>query len=177
MTVTIRGVMDHEAEFAAYADDNWGTLVRSAVFLGCSLVDAEDLAQTTLVKCFQAWPRVSAADNRDAYVYTMLINALRDTHRRGWWRERATETVPDRSVRDATAEVDTTDAIHRALDKLSKVNRDVVVLRYFAHLTEARTAEVLGVPPGTVKSRLSRALAQLSADRHLADVSEGNGHE
>ena len=83
MTGTIRGVMDHEAEFAAYADDNWGTLVRSAVFLGCSMADAEDLAQTTLVKCFQAWPRVSAADNRDAYVYTMLINALRDTHRRG----------------------------------------------------------------------------------------------
>ncbi len=174
--------MDHEAEFAAYADDNWGTLVRSAVFLGCSLADAEDLAQTTLVKCFQAWPRVSAADNRDAYVYKMLINALRDTHRRGWWRERATEDVPDRALpdhpmRDATAEVDTTDAVHRALGKLSKVNRDVVVLRYFSHLTEAQTAEVLGVPPGTVKSRLSRALAQLSADRHLADVSQGTPHD
>jgi RNA polymerase sigma-70 factor (sigma-E family) len=169
--------MDHEAEFAAYADDNWGTLVRSAVFLGCSLADAEDLAQTTLVKCFQAWPRVSAADNRDAYVYKMLINALRDTHRRQWWRERATETVPEGSVTDATAEVDTTDAIHRALDKLSKVNRDVVVLRYFTHLTEAQTAEVLGVPAGTVKSRLSRALALLSVDRHLADVSEGHGHD
>lgn len=169
--------MDHEAEFAAYADDNWGTLVRSAVFLGCSLADAEDLAQTTLVKCYQAWSRVSAADNRDAYVYTMLINALRDTHRRQWWRERATESVPDRSVRDATAEVDTTDAIHRAMDKLSKVNRDVVVLRYFAQLSEAQTAEVLGVPPGTVKSRLSRALAQLSADRHLADVNQGHGHD
>lgn len=169
--------MDHEAEFAAYADDNWGTLVRSAVFLGCSMADAEDLAQTTLVKCYQAWARVSAADNRDAYVYRMLINCLRDTHRRQWWRERSTERVPERSVRDATAEVDTTDAVHRALGKLSKVNRDVVVLRYFAHLTEAQTAEALGVPAGTVKSRLSRALAQLSADRHLADATEGSGHD
>ena len=120
---------------------------------------------------------MSAADNRDAYVYKMLINALRDTHRRGWWRERATEDVPDRLQRDATAEVDTTDAIHRALGKLSKVNRDVVVLRYFSHLSEAQTAEVLGVPAGTVKSRLSRALAQLSADRHLADVTKGTGNE
>jgi RNA polymerase sigma-70 factor (sigma-E family) len=169
--------MDHEAEFAAYADDNWGTLVRSAVFLGCSMADAEDLAQTTLVKCFQAWGRVSAADNRDAYVYTMLLNALRDTHRRQWWRERATDTVPDETSRDRMAEVDTTDAIHRAMAKLSKVNRDVVVLRYFAHLSEAQTAKVLGVPAGTVKSRLSRALAQLSADRHLADASEGHGHD
>lgn len=174
--------MDHEAEFAAYADDSWGTLVRSAVFLGCSLADAEDLAQTTLVKCYQAWGRVSAADNRDAYVYRILINALRDTHRRQWWRERATESVPDQTTRDAMAEVDTTDAIHRAMSRLSKVNRDVVVLRYFAHLSEAQTASVLGVPAGTVKSRLSRALAQLSADRHLADASEacaseGHGHD
>ena len=169
--------MDHEAEFAAYADDNWGTLVRSGVFLGCTLADAEDLAQSTLVKCFQSWPRVSAADNRDAYVYTMLLNTLRDSRRRQWWRERATEQVPDESVGDATAAVDTTDAIHRALAQLSKVNREVVVLRYFTHLSEAQTAAVLGVPPGTVKSRLSRALAQLSADRHLADVSEGPHHD
>ena len=38
--------------------------------------------------------------------------------------------------------------------------RAVVVLRYFAHLTEQQTASVLGIAPGTVKSRLSRALAR-----------------
>ena len=169
--------MEHEAEFAAYADDTWGTLVRSAVFLGCSLPDAEDLAQTTLVKAYGAWSRVRAADNRDAYVYRMLVNSLRDSHRRPWRRERSTAALPDLSVPDGTAAVDTTDAVHRALAGLSEVNRVVVVLRYFAQLSEAQTAAALGIPPGTVKSRLSRALAQLSTDRHLADASEGPHHD
>lgn len=159
--------MEHEAEFAAYADGAWGALVRSAVFLGCTLTDAEDLAQTTLVKAYAAWPRVRAADNRDAYVYRMLVNALRDSHRRPWRRERSTDRLPEGAVPDGTAAVDTADAVHRALAGLTRAHRDVVVLRYFAQLTETQTALALGVPAGTVKSRLSRALAQLSTDRHL----------
>ncbi|MFA6576106.1 MAG: SigE family RNA polymerase sigma factor [Nocardioides sp.] len=169
--------MDHDAEFAAYAEESWGTLVRSAVFLGCRLPEAEDLAQTTLTRCYAAWPKVRSADNRDAYVYRVLVNSLRDSRRRRWWGEHATDQVPEAPAhgvrRDATADVDTADAIHRALAGLSKVNRDVVVLRYFAHLTEQQTAEALGVPAGTVKSRLSRALAQLAANSHLASFTEG----
>lgn len=169
--------MDHDAEFAAYAEESWGALVRSAVFLGCRLPEAEDLTQTTLTRCYAAWDRVRAADNRDAYVYRMLVNSLRDSKRRRWWGEHATDQVPEapfRGVRrDPTADVDTADAIHRAMAGLSKVNREVVVLRYFAQLTEQQTAEALGVPAGTVKSRLSRALAQLASDSHLAGFTEG----
>lgn len=65
------------------------------------------------------------------------------------------------------------DAIHRALGELSKVNREVVVLRYYAHLSERQTAEVLGIAPGTVKSRLSRALDRLADNNHLSDLAEG----
>ena len=56
--------MNHhdEADYAEYAEAAWRTLVRSAVFLGCSLPDAEDLAQTTLVRCYTAWPKVAGAD-------------------------------------------------------------------------------------------------------------------
>ncbi len=168
--------MDHDDDYddyAAYVRDAWDALVRSAVFLGCSLPEAEDLTQTTLVRCYTAWPRVVAADNRSAYVYRMLLNCLRDSLRRRWWGERATEHLPetgrDHPGRDETAAVDTADAVHRALAGLSKPNRDVVVLRYFAGLTERETAEALGVPAGTVKSRLSRSLAQLATDDHLAD--------
>lgn len=54
--------------------------------------------------------------------------------------------------------------------RLSKQQRRVVVLRYFADLSERQTAEVLGVPTGTVKSRLSRAIAAMADDPDLADV-------
>ena len=162
--------MEHDTEFADYARGAWGSLVRSAVFLGCSLHEAEDLAQTTLVRCYTAWPSVAGADDRAAYVYRILLNCLRDSRRRRWWGERPTDQLPETSTADAANAVDLADAVHRALDGLSKRNRDVVVLRYFAGLSERQTADALGVPPGTVKSRLSRALAQLAADDHMADL-------
>jgi RNA polymerase sigma-70 factor (sigma-E family) len=162
--------MDHDAEFADYARAAWASLVRSAVFLGCSPHEAEDLAQTTLVRCYTAWPSVSGADDRAAYVYRILLNCLRDNRRRRWWGEKPTEHLPETAGPDVAAAFDTADAVHRALAGLSKRNRDVVVLRYFAGLSERQTAEALGVPPGTVKSRLSRSLALLAADAHLTDL-------
>ena len=166
--------MDHDGDFSAYATARWGTLVRSAVFLGCTLDEAHDLVQTTLLRCYTGWRKVQRANDRDAYVYRILLNCHRDSRRRRWWGERPTDTLPERPTSvDATASVDTADAIHRALSDLSKVNREVVVLRYYAHLSEQQTAHALGIAPGTVKSRLSRALAQLATNSHLADLTEG----
>jgi RNA polymerase sigma factor (sigma-70 family) len=76
--------------------------------------------------------------------------------------------VPDAAELTATA-----DAVHRAMRTLSREQREVVVLRYFVELSEAQTAAVLGIRPGTVKSRLSRSLARLSADHHLSEFAGG----
>ncbi|HJQ05928.1 MAG TPA: SigE family RNA polymerase sigma factor [Nocardioides sp.] len=160
--------IEDEAAYTAYVEKAWPTPVRAAVFLGAGVHEAEELAQQTLVRCYGAWDRVSAADNRDAYVYRILLNCLRDQRRSRWWKDRRDAAdrldtpTPDRSEAVATA-----DAIHRALAGLTKPARDVVVLRYFVELSEAQTAEALGIPAGTVKSRLSRALTQLAADDHL----------
>ncbi len=166
--------MDRDGDFSAFAAARWAALVRSAVFLGCSPEEAQDLAQTTLVRCYTSWRRVERADNRDAYVYRMLLNCLRDSRRRRWWGEQLTDlaTMPA-PVEDMTEEVATVDVVNRALGELSRVNREVVVLRYYAHLSELQTAEVLGIAPGTVKSRLSRALTQLATNTHLTDLTEG----
>jgi RNA polymerase sigma-70 factor (sigma-E family) len=167
--------MDRDADFSAYAAARWPALVRSAVFLGCSVDEAEDLVQTTLAKCYAAWRRVERADNRDAYVYRVLLNAQRDSRRRRWWGERPTDLGPDpRVTTDPTLLVAVTDAVERALGDLSRVNREVVVLRYYAELTEQQTADVLGIATGTVKSRLSRALSRLALNPHLADLAEGS---
>ena len=160
-------------EYAEYVASHWRDLVRAAVFLGAAPHEAEDLAQTTLVRCYAKWDRVSGAANRDAYVYRMLLNCLRDARRSRWWRSRV-DREPDEAVADDTEAVAVADAVHRALASLTKANRDVVVLRYFVQLTEAQTAEVLGIAPGTVKSRLSRALARLAASNHLVDLSGGS---
>jgi RNA polymerase sigma-70 factor (sigma-E family) len=169
---------EDEAAFTAYVEKAWPTLVRAAVFLGAGAHEAEELAQQTLVRCYGAWDKVSAADNRDAYVYRMLLNCLRDQRRSRWWKDRreATDQRLEASTGSTTGRTDhseavaTADAVHRALAGLSKQARDVVVLRYFVELSEAQTAQALGVPAGTVKSRLSRALTQLAADDHLLDI-------
>jgi RNA polymerase sigma factor (sigma-70 family) len=72
---------------------------------------------------------------------------------------------------DAIAIVDIEDAVERALGSLSRSQRAVVVLRFYAHLTEAQISHVLNIPVGTVKSRLSRALARLPSNEHLVDLS------
>ena len=154
---------DNEAAYADYVEQSWPTLVRAAVFLGARPHEAEDLAQTTLVRCYTGWERVNSADNRDAYVYRMLLNSLRDVRRTRWWKDRqydAPETTL-RSSPDAAERIAVADAVHRALAALSKPNRDVVVLRYFDDLTEAQTATALGISVGTVKSQTSRALRTL----------------
>jgi RNA polymerase sigma-70 factor (sigma-E family) len=161
--------MDDDGEFSDYASARWSALVRSGVVLGCTVDEAHDLAQTTLLRCYKAWHRVERADNRDAYVYRILLNCHRDSRRRRWWGEQPTDTVPDQVVPDITNEVVITDAVQRALDDLSPVNREAVVLRYYANLTESQIAHVLDIAPGTVKSRLSRAVAQLATNSHLIE--------
>lgn len=167
--------MERDEDFTEYVGGRWPVLVRSAVLLGCGLHEAEDLVQTALARCYTAWPKVAAADNRDAYVYRVLVNCQRDSRRRFWWREQPTERLPERPTdADGSEQVDVTDAVERALANLSEPNRAVVVLRYYAQLSEKQTAEALGVPQGTVKSRLSRALAELAGSEHLADLPDGN---
>ncbi|WP_229706955.1 SigE family RNA polymerase sigma factor [Nocardioides deserti] len=162
-------LMDDDEDFSAYADARWSNLVRSAVVLGCTLDEAHDLAQTTLLRCYTSWSRVRRADDRDAYVYRILLNCHRDSRRRHWWGERPTDTLPEQVTADPTGDVDAADAVRRALADLSPAHREVVVLRHLAQLSEQQTATVLGVAPGTVKSRLARALDQLARSPHLAE--------
>lgn len=162
--------MPQHEEFTEYAAARWGDLVRAGVLLGCRLDDAQDLAQTTLLRAHLAWSRVRRAEDRDAYVYRILLNCHRDSRRRRWWGESPTDTLPERPQADRADEVDAADAVRRALADLPTAQREVVVLRHLAQLSESRTADLLGVAPGTVKSRLSRALTSLSGNPHLQDL-------
>lgn len=155
-------------DFEEYAAARWPRLVRAAVLLGCSPHEAEDVVQSALVRCLVHWSRVRTADDRDAYVHRVLVNTLTDTHRRRSRSELPTDRFPERAVPDATRSIDDRDALDRALDRLTADQRSVVVLRYYLHLTEQQMAHALGVAPGTVKSRLSRALTALAADPSLA---------
>lgn len=158
------------ADFAEYATARWPRLVRSAVLLGCSPTEAEDIAQTTLERCLRKWSRVQRADDVDAYVHRVLINTFTSARRRRWLGERPTATLPESVSEDETERIGDADAVLRALRALPSGQRIAVVLRYYALLSEQQMASALGVAPGTVKSRLSRAMKTLAEDPHLNEL-------
>jgi RNA polymerase sigma-70 factor (sigma-E family) len=155
-------------DFSEYVAARRPTLVRSAVLLGCPQVDADDVVQTALLRCFRSWRRVTRAEQPDAYVYRVLVNTLRDTLARRWNGELPTDVLPDHPA-DAT-DPTTGLAVRRALAAMTTEHREVLVLRYYADLSERETAEALGIPPGTAKSRTARALAALAADSNVTNV-------
>jgi RNA polymerase sigma-70 factor (sigma-E family) len=159
-------------DFSEYVAARWPTLVRSAVLLGCTHAEAEDLVQTALERCLLKWGKVRVADDRDAYVHRVLINSFLNARRRRWRGERPTAVLPEYAGLDQTTGVDDADVVMRALDRLPRDQRTAVVLRYYAHLSEQQMASVLGVAAGTVKSRLSRALQALALDPDLAELRE-----
>ena len=154
---------ERDAEFAAYMEARQAGLLRTAYLLTGDRHVAEDLVQTSLAKLYLAWDKVRARDSVDAYVRRVLVNENNSLWRRGWKkREHPTATMPDRHMSDVYDEGQRRD-LWDLVQTLPRKARAVVVLRYYEELSEAETADVLGISVGTVKSQASRALATLRA--------------
>jgi len=164
-------VKPDEEDYRAFVDARYARLVRAAILFGSGEQDAEDAVQDALIRCYGAWARVSAADDRDAYVYRVLINGIARSRRRRWHGEIPYQQVPEPPPTDDPAtKMSLSHSVRASLERLGHEQRQVLVLRYFADLTEAQIAAVLRIAPGTVKSRASRAIAALSEDESLSDL-------
>ena len=152
---------ERDAEFAAYLAARQASLLRTAYLRSGDKHTAEDLVQTALAKLYLSWDKVNKRDSIDGYVRRILVNEHNSLWRRPWKRrETTTEHLPDEA---APAPGGHDDDLWRFVQTLPRKQRAAVVLRYYEDLTEAETADVLGVSVGTVKSQTSRALAALRA--------------
>jgi RNA polymerase sigma-70 factor (sigma-E family) len=154
-------VTDPPESFSAYVRARTAALSRIAFLLTGDHHLAEDLVQQTLLRVVGQWGRVVAAGDPDAYVRRALYH-----QHISWWRRRrrTVESVgpaPQPPVPDPSDTVVTAVALQRALAQLAPRQRAVVVLRYFEDLSEAQTAQMLGISVGTVKSQTRDALARL----------------
>jgi RNA polymerase sigma-70 factor (sigma-E family) len=143
-------------DFAEFVAARSGALLRTAYLLTGNHQDAEDLVQTALVKAVPKWGRLR---EHEPYVRRILVNESVSSWRRGRWRE-----TPVPEVRDEPTpgyDVEQKVVLRRALAQLAPRQRAVIVLRYFDDLTEAQTADALGVAVGTVKSQARDALTRL----------------
>jgi RNA polymerase sigma factor (sigma-70 family) len=133
--------------------------------------DAEDAVQDAFVKAYYAMPRFRPGAPFRPWILRIVANEARNRVRSASRREglaariAASEAVdaapsPERAVLErAEAE-----ALLSSLERLPERDRLVLAYRFLFELSEVETAEVLGVRPGTVKSRLSRALVRLRAE-------------
>ena len=145
-------------------------LLQIAWLLTGSTAAAEDLVQGTLERIYVAWPRIDEGGTLN-YARRVLVNLHTDT-----WRRRrgeiVTESTPDQLVDDLTGQVDDAAWLATALAQLPPRERQCVVLRHHADLSEADVAALLGTSVGTVKSATSRGLAKLRETL----VTQGDSH-
>ncbi|HUP83432.1 MAG TPA: sigma-70 family RNA polymerase sigma factor [Candidatus Limnocylindria bacterium] len=127
--------------------------------------DAEDAAQEAFMKAFAALPRFRAGAEFRPWLLTIVANEARNRRRSANRREALAVRAPADGV-DSSPEATAVATEQRrtlldAINRLPDVDREVVTYRYLLELSEAEAAAVLGLPVGTVKSRLSRALDRL----------------
>jgi RNA polymerase sigma-70 factor (ECF subfamily) len=170
------------SEALGYLESLYGTALR----LTRNRADAEDLVQDTYVKAFRFTDRFERGTNLKAWLYTILHNTWRNRR-----RDAARDTVevdsdrveqaatrsdgplafdtPERILLRATLDAE----LQAALDALPEAFREAVWLRDVEEFTYAEIAEMLGVPIGTVMSRISRGRRLLF--ERLSAAGRGHG--
>jgi len=174
-----------QADALPYLDQLYGAALR----MTRNSSDAEDLVQDTYMKAFAAFNQYQDGTNLKAWLYRILTNTYITSYRKAQRspKRASTDTVEDWQLADAashaetglkSAEVEALEALpsaqlREALDSLSEEHRMVVLMADVEGMSYKEIAEELGVPMGTVMSRLNRARKNLRSA--LADVAAEYG--
>lgn len=150
-----------EEEFREFVAARSGALLRTAYLLAGDWATAEDLLQTALTKTYLAWKRLGGIEAVEPYTRRVLVNTATSWWRRRWHGERPTEVLPERPGPDRHEEAVERDVLWQHVRALPPRQRAVLVLRFYEDLSEAQTADLLDISPGTVKSQTARALTTL----------------
>ena len=144
-----------DESFEAAFHDLYPRAIRSAQRLLGDSAAAEDVAAEALARAFAEWPRIQYLPYREAWVLRVALNLALDTVRRKVPVVRPMPAVDTEDV--ATLRV----ALWAALKTLPRRQREIVVLRHIAGLTDAEIAESLEISPLTVKTHMARGIAAL----------------
>jgi RNA polymerase sigma-70 factor (ECF subfamily) len=143
---------------------------RVAVLIAGNPADAQDAAHDAVVKAFYALNRFRTGAPFRPWLLRIVANEARIRRRSSSRRaalagrfqaSRLARAEPAPSPEDAVVAALEHQALFEAVGRLEPRDREVIVLRYLAELSEAETAAALGCALGTAKSRLHRALGRL----------------
>jgi RNA polymerase sigma factor (sigma-70 family) len=162
---------DHDA----YAElvRRYSTIAHRTAVLIAGPADAEDAVQEAFIRAFYALARFRHESPVKPWLLAIVANAARNKRRASGQQPRLRDRLSDDralgsvhavpSAESTALDADERRSLADAVDRLPAKARLVVTCRYLLELSEAETAQVLGWPVGTVKSRLSRALDGLRA--------------
>jgi RNA polymerase sigma-70 factor (sigma-E family) len=162
-----------DADFTEFVEANAHRIRSLAEWLSGDPNQAADLAQSALERTYVRWPHIQSSDPM-AYVRKALLNQQRDRWRRRKLRpEWPTDAVPDVSTHDDHAVGHAQrDLVLAAMARLTRRERHVLVLRYYADLADSDIAAEVGVAVGTVKSTLARALRKMRVQFESIDATD-----
>ena len=142
---------------------HYRALVRLAALLVRDTGTAEEVVQDAFVAMHDAWQRLRDAENGLAYLRQAVVNRSKSVLRH--------RTVVDKNVQSAVPDMPSAEhgalvllertAVVSALRNLPDRQREAIVLRYYADLTEAEIAATMGISRGAVKSHTSRGMIAL----------------
>ena len=153
-----------EDAFARYQSELVGTLF----YLIGNLEDARDALQETFLKCWRHRDEVAEVQNLKAWIFRIALNTGRDVRQTAWRRKR--QSLPeDTSMLECHQEGpqeivehrERLDRLRHALRELRGVDQEVFLLRQNGGMTYEEIAEAVGIPLGTVKTRMRMALTKL----------------
>jgi RNA polymerase sigma-70 factor (sigma-E family) len=150
-----------EASFSQLIADSHRRLEHLAYMLCGDRATAEDAVAEAYAK---VWPRYRRGRVREPYAYLRraVVNQVTGSHRKAAIEQREVQRwTGDMNAPATESTIDDSEMLKPALLALPAKQRAVIVLRFLEDLSEQETAAVLGVKPGTVKSRSARGLEQL----------------
>ncbi|MGC2486898.1 MAG: sigma-70 family RNA polymerase sigma factor [Acidimicrobiales bacterium] len=161
------------SDLAAVLEESYPQSVRTAYLILGNRSDAEDAVQEAFLRAWKFRHSIAHEASVRAWLYRVVVNTCNSTLR---------HDIPRRVHSDADHDLDETPALEDASDRFAVVNdltfalkdlpahlRVVIVLRYYADLSEREIAIAIGRKPGTVKSRLNEARRRLGEHAALRD--------
>jgi RNA polymerase sigma-70 factor (ECF subfamily) len=160
--VELAGQGDHDA-FAALARGAIARLDAAARLILRDPELARDAVQEAMLKAWRDLPRLRDPERFDAWLHRLTVRSCIDAARRRRRRVIEVELQPidGPSTGDTASLVADRDLLDRALRSLEPEARSLIVMHYYLGMSVPETADALGIPLGTAKSRISRSLAQM----------------
>lgn len=153
-----------EDAFAQYQAELLGTLF----YLVGNMEDARDALQEAFIKCWRSHEKLVEVQNLKAWIFRIALNTGRDIRETAWRRKRQALGEDESMIASQHAgpemlveQDERVSRLRAALTELRPEEQEVFLLRQNGELTYEEIAETIGVPSGTVKTRMRLALSKL----------------